>query len=368
MVPYLVVITLYSYFLFISEKMRNKNLHSVYYLISFLAILGISIFAGVRHLKVGIDIEVYGRNIFEGIVFYGPQQVLDVYSRWADPGYVYFNYLISFVTDNIYVFLGSLQFFLQLSFILFFRKYRDIISPTLAILVLNSLIFPLSFNLLRQTMAMAVAIWIYYFLTKNKYILTVITSILSFYLHKSSILLVLIIILLFCYTKIKEKINERRLLGIILILSILLSMALIKYPDIINLFLGDLNISNVQVQTAKFGSFARLAIFIAPVLYARKINKGKFVDSNESYFLYLLSIVVIAFSWLSGINYSISRFTSYLYAFYVLFIAIQCKKSKNKRSGIYFIIWAIIASWWLIYRMNEGGIIPYLPYWKEYIN
>lgn len=364
MISYVIVIFIFSFFIFLADKAKDKGNHVLYYMLTLIALLGISFFAGMRHLNVGIDITTYGKNIFESTVLYGPKEAQITYARWADVGYIYYNYLVSLITQNLNVYLGILQFCILLSFVSFFRKFRKSINPSLAVLLLNFSIFALSFSMLRQALAMSISVWIYYYLVKRKYTSVVVISITSVLVHKSAILFLVVILILFFYAKIKGKIKEKKLIWIVLVLTLLLSIILSRFPQTLDIILGELRISNIQQQN--FGSPARFLLFFVPIIYFRIANKNRFMESNEDYFLYLFCLVVISFSWLSGINYSIARFTNYLYPFYMLFIAKQCRINGSSKVYVGIIIWACVVFWWLIVRGNEGGVIPYVPYWQEY--
>lgn len=366
MVSYVVICLVSYFFFYLSDYIKNRKNSVEAWIVGFVGILIISIFAGVRNLNVGIDIGVYGKNIFESTVMYGPKEAIRLYSRWADVGFVYFTYLISLFTSNFNVYLGVLEFFIQLSFFSFFRKFMNINLPSLAMLLLNIITLAWSMCMLRQTLAIAIVIWFFYFLVNKKYLSAILFASISMLFHSSVILVIFIEGILFFYSLFKEKISQKRLLILVIIITFILGYVLYEYPAVINIIIEDTTLSNIQ--TNNYGSPVRLFIFLAPILYFRAINKKRFVQNNFDYYLYLLCLSVLAFSWLSGINYSIGRFVNSLYPVYVLFLSIQIRRSNKKSSSIYIVIWGLIAFWWLIVRGNEGGVIPYVPYWKDYMS
>lgn len=366
MISYVIISLVSFFFFYISDQLnfRKKNVESC--IIGLIGILIISIFAGLRNLNVGIDIATYGKGIFESVVRNGPKETLIVYSRWADIGYVYFDYLVSFFTSNLNVYLGILEFFIQFSFFCFFRKFNGISFPSLALLLLNLLTLALSMSMLRQMLAIAVVIWFFYFLIQKKYLLAIAWICFSMLFHKSVILIIAIEFSLFCYSMLKEKISQKLLLSIAISITFVLGYILYKFPMVIDIVIGDSTLSSIQ--TNKFGSPARLLVFLFPIVYFRLINKKKFIQSNFDYYLYLLCLMILIFSWLAGINYSMSRFANYLYPPYVLFLSIQVRKNDKRVDAIVIALWGVFAFWWLIVRGNEGGVIPYVPYWKDYIS
>lgn len=364
MAPYLAAIFLYSFLIFISERAENRGLYITSKFLICISLLGISIFAGIRNLSVGIDITTYGKNIFEYIKIFGPKETMIQYHRWGDIGYIYFNYFVSFFTKSVNVYLGILELVIQISFFKFFQKFKKECSPAFGLLLLNLTVFPLTFSMLRQSLAMSIIIWMIYFLSKDKWILAILVGIFSTLFHKSSILFLGIVILVYIYTKIHEKIQEKKLMSIIIFLTLFLSVILNKFPNIVYWFIPNEGISNIQQEN--IGSPARFLLMLIPMVYMEIVNNEKFVENNNDYFLYFLSLIVISFSWLSGINYSITRFINYLYPIYMLFLSKQAQILNKRKIYIGLMMWGILLCWWLLARGNEGGVFPYITYWQEF--
>ncbi|MDT2472015.1 EpsG family protein [Enterococcus avium] len=365
MILYLVVICLYSFLVYLSEKARENGYYFLQYMWLLVALLSISVFAGIRNVQVGIDISTYGKNIFEATVSFGPKEAMLLYNRWGDIGYVYFNYLVSFFSANINVYLGVLEFVIQFSFLLFFRKFREESSPALSTLLFNFATLPLTFSMLRQSFAMAIAIWIIYFLIKNKVFKAALIGFVSIFFHKSSVIFITIVFFVYIYSKIKEKIKEKKLVYFVFFVTAIISLLLIRFPEVVYLFIPNEGLSNIQ--QGNMGSFARLLLMFLPIIYFKLSNKEHFIRNNTDYFLYCICLLTIAFSWLSGINYSITRFTNYLYPVYMLFIAKQARISGRIKVLIGLFIWGIIICWWLLARGNEGGVFPYTTYWQQFV-
>ena len=175
--------------------------------------------------------------------------------------------IISLFSDSMNVSLWSLTFVTKISFLTFFRKYRTDISPAFAMLLFNLATLAYSFNMLRQNLAMGVLIWAIYFLIKKIYIPFIIISLVTLSLHKSSILVLGIVLIIYIYSLIKEKFKESRLLFVMIIFTAVATIILRNYPDLLNSITSELNLSNVKAES--LGSVARLLLFMCPVFYFR---------------------------------------------------------------------------------------------------
>jgi len=71
MIIYLIVINISSLLIHILEKYWVKKSYFIYFLLTLLSIIGISVFSGIRNLQVGMDIGVYGQGIFDTVKSFG---------------------------------------------------------------------------------------------------------------------------------------------------------------------------------------------------------------------------------------------------------------------------------------------------------
>ncbi|BDG67019.1 hypothetical protein ENLAB_05830 [Enterococcus innesii] len=152
---------------------------------------------------------------------------------------------------------------------------------------------------------------------------------------------------------------------LMILFTLLSTIILTRYPETIDNLIDDLNISSIQLNN--FGSPMRFILFLFPVLLIKILIKEKFIQNNEEYFLYLISLITMSFGWLGGINYSLTRLTYFIIPIYILFISKKLKIINKKSINLIIIFWFFFIFWWLIGRGSEGGVIPYIPFWKEYI-
>lgn len=365
---YIGIFSILIFFLWFREKIDVNNSYTRTVL-ALIALLSVSVFSGVRNLYVGIDIGTYGNTIFKSVSSLGLENTMIYYQRWSDVGYVFLNYIVSLFSKSTHILLGVQTFIIELSFFMFFSKFnRKQLSLPLAMGVINIIFIPFSFSMLRQSLAIAVIIWVPLLLGKKKYWQAIVVSILSCTFHKTS-LLALAFCLLINYVSKKNKKNsilKINFIAFIIFLSILFVIEV--FPQIFSILSEQLSVANFGIGTSL--SFLRLLLFLTPILCLKIVNKNKFIKTELEFMLYLFSIIVIIGNFLSGISFGIVRFTLFFLPMYVAFIVLQVGKLEKRinRMFISFIclIWAIFCLYSLFYRGNVGGVFPYVAYWDNY--
>src|SRR5699024_10867470 len=112
-------------------------------------------------------------------------------------------------------------------------------------------------------------------------------------------------------------------------------------------------------------SYARMIIFMFPVLYFWKTIYTTFSTRKNLLFLYLVVIVNIAFSAYSGSMYVLfGRGSYYMYMPFIFFIGkcvnLQTVPTKKNIHYIIFILYAFLAFIYLIYRENYNDVFPFV--------
>ncbi|WP_407854979.1 EpsG family protein [Enterococcus hailinensis] len=365
---YLGIISIFTFTIWAKEKININNIYTRK-VVALIAMLEISIFSGIRNLYVGIDIGTYGNLIFNSVVNFGIKSTLVNYKRWADIGYVFLNYLVSFFTSNIHMLLGVQTFIIQLSFFLFFNSInKKKFSLPLALALTNILFLPFSFSMLRQSLAIAIVIWIPKLIFEKKYINFLLFSYIGYSLHKSSILAIIFyvsICLIVNKTKKYYAIQASLVAGILAIFF----LAVIKFfPQSVLYFSNLLNVAIFNSSNTL--SLIRFLLFLFPILLLGIINNKKFITGRRDYSMFLFSLILVILNLISGINFGIFRFSFFFFPIYITFIILQIGKiEKNitkKIISLIIVIWIILCLYLLIYRENMGGIFPYVTYWKTY--
>lgn len=345
---------------------RNNHAQKFYILTAFIVL---ALFSGLRHFGVGIDISTYALNIFHSTDEYGISYTLKNYSRWADIGYVLFSWICAKIFHNFQWFLGINTIVIFGNYFLFFRKYKDRISVAFAMFLVMLLNFSLSFSMMRQSLAASFVIWFYYFYDKKK-LLALLFAIIAVSFHQSALIMILLI---FFSNIVSKFVSSRNILLFCCFFVVFTVVSFRYFPAIFTNLLGESYFVGYFDRNSGRGSITRLLLFLFPliVLWLFKPKAATSTESNiNSKVLKILVAMTIAFSWIEGINFGISRFNSYNYVFYTLFLAGTVAQSNRKNYKLLcflVIIWGITAWLFLQVRGNNGGVFPWVPYWVDYI-
>lgn len=365
---YLGTFSFFVFLLWIREKISKQNPITRINL-AIIALLGISIFSGIRNLYVGIDIGTYGNVIFESVSTMGIKSTMTLYERWADFGYVLFNYGVSIFSDNIHVLLGVQTFTIELSMILFFSTFKDDqVSLPLSMGIFNIIFLPFSFSMLRQSLALAIIIWVPIALMKKKWGWASVLTLIAFSFHKSSIVASFLFIIIHVFFRKNRKFNILKFNIITGGAAVVLSVLIQYFPYLINTVTKQLSVATFN-QGETF-SILRLFLFLLPIILMKRINMSSFISSDLDKYFYVFSVAVIIGNFLSGFNFGIARFILYLLPMYVFFLCLQVKKIDSKRVRLtvsfLLLIWAVFCLYAMFYRGNVGGVFPYVAYWENY--
>ena len=217
------------------------------YLLLFIMVL----IAGGRGLDVGVDTKSYNE-------IYGDIGKLGVLA-YLEPGW---NFLNRFIYELNFSFNGFLSIVSILTLVpIFYVSKKISLNPFFSILVYYSLhIYCGSFNAMRQYLALSFVFLSYYYLFQRKYLLVTISTIIAISIHKSTLLVVPVLVLINFFKIPKVK--------------VLLTILITCY--VLGLFVGD---SFYSLFVMEYGSY---------------VSKGLYRDS--SFTATVFSFLVIVFS------------------------------------------------------------------------
>lgn len=215
-----------------TQTKKEKNLRKTYsfqkYLFIAIALIIPSALAGMRDFSIGTDVEVYGNYWFE---FTTGKSFIN-YIKWATSssiGFLYavLNYVVASFTDNVHWF----YFFLMLITIWFVYLgvvgFRDKISVPFAMFVYYILFYNSSLNILRQSVAIAIILFSYRFISQKQILHFLICWLIAFLFHSSAIVMILLIPIYFV-----SNLKNKRLYSTILVIGT--SVVMIGYDFILN--------------------------------------------------------------------------------------------------------------------------------------
>lgn len=331
----LVLIILLYVFANISNKYNEKSRRKLFLIPIFLLFF---IATGLRAFEVGNDTSTY-------LLFFDKAVSLKwdiIGSNYFEKGYVIYNILISYITQNHRMFIIITSFIFSICTIKFIYNYSK--NPFLSLLIyIGLLFFYYSMTMLRQFFAMVIILYAFKFVQNRnllKYILSVIFASLF---HSSAV------IAIFIYPLYECKVNKRTL-ALIFTASI---GGIIFIPKVINIILGFLGRGNFY--TNKIGSndianvlytLVYLLMFFILYVLVGKNNKNKTKTEIDFYLLMLL-----VSSAINGIAINmnvLSRLAMYYTIFTIVGIPNMLFEIKSLKTRqvfyLFFIIFLILYS------------------------
>lgn len=239
---------------------------------SFLILL---IFLGFS--KIGTDYDSYN-YIFEKSI---------TTSYWKrtriEKGYLLFNAIIRFFTNNFYVFHFIWAFCMLYLIYSTIYKYKEYINPCWAILAYTTIFMFQSMNLIRMYLAIAIIFWGIRFIINNKPFKYFLVILMAFLIHRSAIIMTIPFVFWICF-KNKGKYFFKAILIFLVFFGIIIFR---KY-----IFNGNfLKYEYTYREEASIGSI--WIIYYFPIYYLFMIYKKKHLASQDLFlnilFLFLCS-------------------------------------------------------------------------------
>ncbi|KGF24296.1 EpsG family protein [Prevotella histicola] len=173
-------------FFFLSTN-PGRNQHSSFL---FLFLLGLSLFVGFSDMFGGYDRYIYGEifdNLADVTTIKGDySDSLYYYSYSNEVGYTFLNVLISFFTENRYIFILIITLIIYICLFISLRKYTE--NYPLAVVLFMGLWFFFTFTYLRQVLA-ATIVWLsIQYVIERKFWKFLVVFLIGFSMHNSAII------------------------------------------------------------------------------------------------------------------------------------------------------------------------------------
>lgn len=368
---YLIIFTISLIFIYMAAKIKNKKISL---LLSFVGIMLPCILAALRSIDIGTDVQVYVYPLYKTSLKYDNFLTFFKYpySTINDVLYLLTTYIGSKITKNISgVFFLNQLFVILPIYVAINKKFKKPEQIVFAMFIYYFLLYNISLNIARQSIAVALSILALTYLDSNKNIKYLFISFIAFLFHKSAI----IMIPLFIIQKILREENKNMLakkickvfIFLVVIISILFLPALIKliikagiYSD---KFTGILKFArNIDI------NFIDTLLYII-IFFVISINKFFLIKINKNFeFYYFLSFIAIFTLQLGSIVKYSDRIGMYIFYPAVFLILpyistfnIKKQISKNRFICCLFIIVSIICYWifWIII-VKRHQTFPYI--------
>lgn len=320
----------------IAQKRNN-------YFFTFLLILVLSLFVGLRSVNVGID--TYAYNNF--LILLERNQ----FSPNVERGFLYiclfFLKLFGSKTAVFFCF-SLLTNFCFLTRVWMFRKKSPFIF---SLIIYLCMYYPETCNIMRQSFSISVIFLATVLLERKRYTSYIVICCLMFFVHNVSILGVLLLPLYILYT---NGIPHKTKTKLILLSCLVLPVGIFVLSVLLNKYLNTYSVANSGLGLM---NFIRIFLFIIS-FYLRsdlfKKNESAEIANNNRFILisYLLGII-ISFS-----GYYITTFTRIalnFIIFEVIFIPLVCcYKKKYRVNGILFFAYAFVIGYFFITNSISG--------------
>lgn len=323
--------------------------------------------ASFRAITVGADTESYFR-LFNDLA------INHSVARWTwryEEGYLIFNNIISYITDNFTVFLMIINTLFYAVYYKFITKYsRDYVFSALLFFVFG--VWANTANVLRLEIAVVINLIAYMMIDSGKKILGRILPILGVFFQRISIVYILALF-------IPQKINKK-----FFKFSFLASLAVLVGLKVVLPYVGSFipyfseyylsGTSSYVIGEIKQASIINTIVFLAIFLFCYRvyINNHYLVDENEKkviegelvyvYVSFLFMMVSLGFNLLD-------RCTYFFFTFAIVLIPniLSMISDRNNRVMLKFLIALFGILYFFIInvlRPEWNGIVPYLFIWS----
>lgn len=348
----------------------SKNKKNVRYgkLIMICIIVMFSMVAGLRDYTIGTDISFYVRPIFNYSINNTLTDLFVMESTNLEPLYLILNYVSANVFNNMGAVLFCLQFIVILFVVMRICDYTYTKKMWIGILAYNCLYFPISLNLMRQSIAMAILFWgsRYLFGEKcniKKYLICMLFSV-GF--HVTGIIG---LVFLFCSLYYSKHITTGRdkslfIKSLLLVAGTIVAIMFFdKAVEIIAGLAPFMNKFNRYSEQAYSGFqinpfLIRIPLILLTFLSWKEYKKG----NNENYLLFIFVVFDLLLAQLRA--YSAGLYRLSIYFAYFKMIQLPCMIYSNRRYKIittYTVCFILIITWYyqIVLQGNEE-VYPYI--------
>lgn len=368
MVPYFVTFGLSSLCCALGEYCSHRQNRRKAALFFTLAVIIVSVLAGVRDLEVGSDIWTYGEWAFNAAK--NNSNIVSYISEQSDlePLYNIFVWIIAqFATDShwLYFFTGLVTYYFIMRGIL---NYEKQISVTLAWLVFLLLYYGDTLNAMRQFIAVAIAFWGLKLAFEGKYRKYLAVTIIAALFHYTAILSFLILAVILFLKKMDTFL--RRIFVVLLV-----AVSTIMYSQLLEMFIG------IGLVTEKYSRYyatnldlslnpilIRLPFLIVIAIFYRTYCNGerkytrKFESTSEADIIIMLLIIDILVSAMRGTVSTLYR-ASFQFGIYrtIGYSRVCSTLRKNNRFVFILLLLIYLIILWIYQNVMQGNndIYPY---------
>ncbi|MDU1006517.1 MAG: EpsG family protein [Clostridium butyricum] len=350
----------------VAERYRKRCDKNAFMFFLILGLLMPCILAGIRDFSVGNDVLLYGNYWFETAVKSDSIVSYIDYAVRSDlgAGYAVLNWIISRITHNLHMYYFLFELF-QITILYFvIKEYKEKLNISFVFLTYYFLFYNESLNILRQIIAVLLVLYSYKYIKNKKVTKFILTIILAFTFHSSSLVGVVLYPLDWAM---KSKLKKMYTGGILIVslivmvgyqhvFALLSNWGLLSSERYIKYFSNDL-VGGRMVRLLFWG------IVISTLIWKRK-KSIKYMNEGRTLILYAgLSFIMTLLTFISSAW--IIRIAYYFDIFIIFQLPLLAKvlpfRIKNQ-NGNYLIITIFLFVYWIfnIVIRNNGGTYPFI--------
>lgn len=372
MITYIVLFILVLLFGKALDKYKNDKLVS--FLLAAILILILSLVAGIRSINLGYDASKYVRSTLFRIEYF------DTYKEFmanttVESGFSTFSYLICMISPNLNLMMFCYSLVTSIFIFLFLYNEKDKISLSKGLIIYYLTLYLVSFNIIRQSISVAMVLYSFSMVRKNKKIIPILVLLVAMTFHNSTIFAIPIYVLYFGYKFMdKKKIVWKKkiyITGVVLVLLFILGWF---YEPIVLFFY------NIGLISQKYVSYltrfedtvdlnlGNLLIRVVWLFLGYKYLCSKRIDQetkNNTFMCYVLLLIEFLISLISIKMVPLNRLGYFYYYIGIFYLLPQIHniykeniRGKQLLNGtIYFVL--IFNFIWRTVLTNSYAVYPY---------
>lgn len=361
-----IISSLFIYIASLFEK-KNKFLMSFFVAVS---IIILALLAFLRDTSIGTDTLNYNNYYYyvqssKNLIIYC-KSMHDLFG--IEYGFSFLNYIIGILNISVHSFYFICECIIGINVSLSIFSLSKKINVTLGWMTYCCIFYTLSFNILRQSLALSIILLAITQLYKNKLLNSVILAILAIMFHGVSVIIFMIIIFGILLMRTKTKSQYILVISIMIIISILLPV-LIKNPAVVPLlgskysqYLGQQYAGQQTIQSINTTLIIRLPMIILAI-YSLIANKNS-ITKNDAYIYYLIIVeaCILPFQLISPamgrivLYFGVSKIIGYP----LILNNLGFKNSTSFVIKIMFICFLLILFYYQVIVNNNNMVYPYV--------
>lgn len=367
MIPYLIAFSLSLIFIALSIKFDKKGYKKGNKICVFISIFIISLFAGLRSETIGTDVLVYVKPYLDFINLYG----LNWLMKYSDCEILYllFTTFVSILGGDLKLLLFLITFLISLLVYLYAYDNKDETDLFSVYAVYLFVFLGISFNLVRQSIAMAIILYSTKYLRNKKIFKFIISIIIASLFHSSS----LIMLVLYPMYSMFGKKTEPLFKFIIIILSVVIVVFIPFLSNYLYLISSRFNpdkfkdamYSHININyTWEFVKIITLLFMLGLLKYNKNIDNNKY---NLNYFNFCKFLLILDFIFFQmGAIFKFSERFSYYFMLISYMYLIPCfldifliDSKKNVIAYIFIFLILLFYFYFIYVQLGVSSIIPY---------